>query len=84
MVEEGSGSVLLTLVVPALGAIISLLMYASPLAAILNAQRVKYLGDLNPLPFSITVANTIIWSTYGQEELGARPPEAYMGSQCKP
>ncbi len=58
-------SFLLDTVVPGLGATISLAMYGTPLSAVLKAAQNKTLGDLNALPFSITVANTIIWLIYG-------------------
>lgn len=63
---SGGGNVFLTLVVPAFGAFVCLLMYASPVAAVLRASKQQSLGELNPVPFSITVANCIIWSTYGE------------------
>ncbi|KAJ9505918.1 hypothetical protein QJQ45_017029, partial [Haematococcus lacustris] len=59
-----STNVLLTTVVPALGAVVSLLMYASPVMAVMAASKTKNMGDLNPVPFAITVANTIVWGTY--------------------
>mmetsp|Transcript_22388 Transcript_22388/g.56985 ORF Transcript_22388/g.56985 Transcript_22388/m.56985 type:complete len:240 (-) Transcript_22388:1105-1824(-) len=62
---EHSDNVFLTSVVPALGAVISLAMYASPVQAVLAAQRSRQLGDLNPIPFAITVTNTIVWAVYG-------------------
>lgn len=99
-----ASSVLLEKVVPALGAIISTLMYAAPIKAVLKAVSVKNLGvsravtwglrasaqssaqmcnfrsrplsvhpwymqDLNPIPFAVTVANTIIWLVYGESLL---------------
>ncbi|KAG2445336.1 hypothetical protein HYH02_008801 [Chlamydomonas schloesseri] len=60
-----SGNVLLDTVVPGMGAVISILMYLSPLKAVLKAQREKHLGDLNPIPFSIAIANCIAWLGYG-------------------
>lgn len=60
-----SGIFFLEVVVPAAGAIISTLMYAAPLKHIIKASLNKSLGDLNAIPFAVTVANTIIWLTYG-------------------
>ncbi|KXZ52053.1 hypothetical protein GPECTOR_10g1076 [Gonium pectorale] len=60
-----SNNVLLDTVVPALGAIVSTAMYLSPLKAVLRASRDKSLGELNPLPLSITIANTLAWTSYG-------------------
>ncbi len=41
------------------------MMWASPLLAVLKARQNKSLGDLNPLPWSITVLNCIGWGAYG-------------------
>lgn len=64
MGDDGK-NVLLTTLVPALGAVISLLMYASPVQAVLHAAKQKSLDSLNPVPFAVTVCNTIVWSVYG-------------------
>eukprot|EP00195_Chlamydomonas_chlamydogama_P011063 CAMPEP_0202891162 /NCGR_PEP_ID=MMETSP1392-20130828/1301_1 /ASSEMBLY_ACC=CAM_ASM_000868 /TAXON_ID=225041 /ORGANISM="Chlamydomonas chlamydogama, Strain SAG 11-48b" /LENGTH=259 /DNA_ID=CAMNT_0049574843 /DNA_START=36 /DNA_END=815 /DNA_ORIENTATION=+ len=58
-------SILLETIVPALGALISTVMYAVPIKAVTRASQNRTLGDLNPIPFSVTVANTIIWLSYG-------------------
>ncbi|GFR43393.1 hypothetical protein Agub_g4470 [Astrephomene gubernaculifera] len=58
-------SAILEKVVPALGAVVSTVMYMSPLKAVLRASKEKSLGDLNPLPFGVTIANTIAWLGYG-------------------
>mmetsp|Transcript_11382 Transcript_11382/g.19961 ORF Transcript_11382/g.19961 Transcript_11382/m.19961 type:complete len:252 (-) Transcript_11382:689-1444(-) len=60
-----ASNVMLTTLVPGLGAIISLAMYASPVQAVLTAGRNRGLGDLNPMPFVVTVANCIAWLLYG-------------------
>ncbi|GIL59783.1 hypothetical protein Vafri_14501 [Volvox africanus] len=60
-----SGNVLLDTVTPALGAVVSTAMYLSPLKAVLRASREKSLGELNPLPFGVTIANCIAWLSYG-------------------
>ncbi|MEW5303774.1 MAG: hypothetical protein WDW36_006433 [Sanguina aurantia] len=57
--------VILQKVVPTLGAIISTGMYFSPLSAVLKANKERAIGDLNALPFAVTVANTIVWLVYG-------------------
>ncbi|GAX81004.1 hypothetical protein CEUSTIGMA_g8439.t1 [Chlamydomonas eustigma] len=59
------GDFLLESFVPGLGALVSLLMYGAPLSAVLKAASSRSLGDLNAIPFSITIANTIIWLSYG-------------------
>ena len=57
------------IVAPALGTIICFGMWLSPMKAVLEARRTKSLnlssGPLNPIPFAITVANCIAWTTYG-------------------
>ncbi|KAK9815217.1 hypothetical protein WJX72_000111 [[Myrmecia] bisecta] len=40
-------------------------MFLSPLAAVRKAAAVGYLGDLNPLPFPMTLANCAGWICYG-------------------
>ena len=47
--------VILSTVAPILGCIVSALMYASPLKACYHARKSRDLGELNPLPFAITV-----------------------------
>jgi hypothetical protein len=59
-------SFILSTLVPGAGAIISLAMYASPVSAVLKAQAKASLGDLNAVPFAITVANCITWLVYGK------------------
>mmetsp|Transcript_2673 Transcript_2673/g.4569 ORF Transcript_2673/g.4569 Transcript_2673/m.4569 type:complete len:292 (-) Transcript_2673:1182-2057(-) len=63
--EPVSDSVLLVKVVPAFGALVSLIMYASPMLAVLAASRNNLIGDLNPLPFVIGVGNCFSWTAYG-------------------
>ena len=40
-------------------------MYGSPVSAVLKAQAKASLGDLNAVPFAVTVANCIVWLVYG-------------------
>ncbi|GLC44748.1 hypothetical protein PLESTB_000969000 [Pleodorina starrii] len=60
-----ASNVLLKTVVPALGAVVSTAMYLAPLKAVLRASRDKNLGELNPLPLSVTIANCIAWCCFG-------------------
>ncbi|KAG2502021.1 hypothetical protein HYH03_000515 [Edaphochlamys debaryana] len=64
MAKDGP-NVFLDTVVPALGALVSTLMYLAPLKAVLKAHREKNLGELNPLPFGVTIANCVAWLCYG-------------------
>ncbi|KAG1680571.1 hypothetical protein FOA52_015018 [Chlamydomonas sp. UWO 241] len=58
-------TIILQTVVPAAGAVISTVMYASPLPTVYKASVNGALGDINPIPFCITIANTLIWLVYG-------------------
>lgn len=55
----------MTKYVPSLGVIIGTLMFLSPLKAVLDMRRNGRIGDLNPIPFPIVVANCIAWVGYG-------------------
>lgn len=59
-------SFILSTLVPGLGAAISLAMYGSPVSAVLKAQSKASLGDLNAVPFAVTVANCVVWLVYGE------------------
>lgn len=63
--EKDGKQIFLEFVVPALGALVSTLMYFAPLRAVLKAGKDRSLGDLNPFPFGVTIANTIVWLSYG-------------------
>ena len=45
------GAVLVTFVVPILGCILTVIMFAVPLPAVLHAEHTKSLGSLNPVPW---------------------------------
>jgi solute carrier family 50 protein (sugar transporter) len=51
--------------VPGLGCVVALTMFASPLQAVLLARKQNNLGDLNPIPFVAIIANCICWIVYG-------------------
>lgn len=50
---------------PGLGCIIAFGMFVSPLKAVLQVRKDKYLGDLNPLPLIAIIANCTGWLLYG-------------------
>ena len=50
---------------PTLGTIICNVMWLSPLLAVLEARRKRDLGNVNPVPFAVTVANCVAWTMYG-------------------
>lgn len=60
----GSG-VLLTFVFPAVGCVLSLLMFSSSLVAVLQVRRQKRLGELNPIPYTGILAQCTGQVIYG-------------------
>ncbi len=54
-----------TIVCPLIGCLICNVMWLTPLFAIQVAKRLHKIGDINPIPFTITIANCIGWTTYG-------------------
>lgn len=50
---------------PAIGLAINTVMWYVPLKPVLEARRTKKMGDLNPLPYTITLANCVGWTIYG-------------------
>lgn len=56
---------MITIICPLIGTILTLVMWASPLKAVLKAREEFSLKSLNPIPFTVTVFNCIGWSTFG-------------------
>lgn len=54
-----------TVICPLLGTIICNVMWIAPMRAILTMRKNESIGDLNPIPWCITIVNCIGWSTYG-------------------
>jgi len=54
-----------TIFCPLLGLVIANIMFSSPLKAVLHARKMKDLGSLNPIPWSIILLNCFGWSFYG-------------------
>lgn len=54
----------MTTVVPSIGVVVGTLMFLSPLKAVLDMRRSGRIGDLNPVPFPIVVANCVAWVGY--------------------
>eukprot|EP00775_Hariotina_reticulata_P011424 gene11424-11570_t len=52
-------------VVPVLGGLVAIVMYCSPLKAAYTARQRQDLGDLNPIPFAVTLVSTCSWNAYG-------------------
>ncbi len=63
--EDAWRALLLHHLVPGLGCIVALCMFASPLNAVLAVRRTGRLGDLNPLPLIAIIANCVGWLIYG-------------------
>ncbi|KAG2433185.1 hypothetical protein HYH02_012727 [Chlamydomonas schloesseri] len=58
-------NVFLTDVVPAFGNLLATLMLISPLPAVLRLRATGRLGDINPLPYPLTIYNASGWLAYG-------------------
>ncbi len=54
-----------TIVCPLIGCLICNVMWSTPLFAVQLAKKTQKIGDINPIPFTITIANCIGWTTYG-------------------
>ena len=65
MSSEGDDAFLLHHLVPGLGCLVALSMFASPLRAVLQVKKQRKLGDLNPLPLVAIIANCCGWMVYG-------------------
>merc|ERR1719230_2211653 len=52
-------------IAPVLGIIISNGIYLTGVPAIQKARADSTLGDLNPLPFAMSLANSLAWCGYG-------------------
>lgn len=50
---------------PILGDIISNIMFATSLPAILKARANNDIGNINPIPYGVTVMNCVGWTIYG-------------------
>lgn len=57
--------VLITIVAPTFGVILSNIMYMTPFTAVIAARRTKQIGDLNPIPFVATMISCTGWTIYG-------------------
>jgi len=55
---------LMTTIVPSIGVVVGTLMFLSPLKAVLDMRRSGRLGELNPIPFPVVVANCVAWVGY--------------------
>jgi solute carrier family 50 protein (sugar transporter) len=58
-------TVLTQIVAPTLGSCLGLIMLLSPIKAVLEVHAAKHLGDINPLPYPMTLLNCIAWVIYG-------------------
>eukprot|EP01024_Parvocaulis_polyphysoides_P008037 TRINITY_DN12360_c0_g6_i1.p1 TRINITY_DN12360_c0_g6~~TRINITY_DN12360_c0_g6_i1.p1 ORF type:complete len:239 (-),score=21.29 TRINITY_DN12360_c0_g6_i1:83-799(-) len=51
-------------IAPAIAAVLTNIMMCSPLPAVLEVRKRQKLGELNPLPYPVIVANCVSWSMY--------------------
>ena len=58
-------TVVTQIVAPTLGSILGLVMLLSPMKAVLHVHATEHLGDINPLPYPMTIINCIGWVIYG-------------------
>lgn len=65
MAELSALDIFMKHVCPAVGGVIALLMFGSPLKAVFEVNRTKELGEMNPLPYVAMVANCVAWLLYG-------------------
>jgi solute carrier family 50 protein (sugar transporter) len=57
-------SLVTSVLAPALGTVLANIMWVSPIKAILEARASDNLGNLNPIPFAVTLINCIGWTMY--------------------
>lgn len=55
----------LALLAPSIGAMLSNLLFLSPMPAVMRVRRESVLGSVNPLPYIVMLANNICWCSYG-------------------
>ncbi|KAL3130843.1 hypothetical protein ABBQ38_000175 [Trebouxia sp. C0009 RCD-2024] len=69
--------VLMTQVVPSMGVFIGTLMFLSPLKAVLDMRKHGRLGELNPIPFPVVIANCMAWVAYA---LVSKDPYVFLAN----
>ncbi|GAX82506.1 hypothetical protein CEUSTIGMA_g9933.t1 [Chlamydomonas eustigma] len=52
-------------VAPSVGTIVGAIMLLSPIKAVWEIRKTKQLGEINPLPYPMTVVNCVSWVIYG-------------------
>jgi solute carrier family 50 (sugar transporter) len=63
--SSSASAVLVAVVCPTLGAILSNAMALSPLSLVLKARRNRHLGKVNPIPFAIMFVANVGYIVYG-------------------
>ncbi len=56
--------IIFTIVFPTFGCILGIMVFLSPLPAVLNAVKNNRLGSVNPLPYAMIFGNCIAWFIY--------------------
>lgn len=58
-------NILINVVCPALGVLISNMMFLSPWSLVMTARKNRHLGNVNPIPFAIMFVNNLGFVVYG-------------------
>lgn len=59
-----ASAIILEIVCPVLGVILSNAMYLAPYRLVMQARVSRHLGSINPMPFAITFVSSIGWTMY--------------------
>mmetsp|Transcript_32710 Transcript_32710/g.80597 ORF Transcript_32710/g.80597 Transcript_32710/m.80597 type:complete len:269 (+) Transcript_32710:151-957(+) len=63
--EDGSAKeIVMKIVAPSLGFVLANVMFFSGVPAMLRCKRAGGLGDMNPMPFPVVMANCLAWIAY--------------------
>lgn len=63
--EDWMTDVFAAKIAPALGTVVANVMFLASLPAVLDARAAGALGDLNPVPWAMILANCVAWLHYG-------------------
>ena len=78
MASDGSAKeIVMKIVAPSLGFVLANVMFFSGVPAMLRCKRNGSLGDMNPMPFPVVMANCLAWCVtlthVVPQEAAARP-----------
>lgn len=60
-----AADILVTVVCPSLGVLISNMMFLSPWSLVMTARKNRHMGSVNPIPFAIMFVNNLGFVVYG-------------------